>query len=209
MNVIHAIIEGMIRNIGGGLGVRLRSAYYRNKFASCGKELRIDVGVIIEGAKFIHLGDQIWIDKNCILMAGEVQLPDSNQKVFPNNLYSKNEGELHIGSQSHLAPNTIIQAYGGVEIGSNFTASADCKIYSLSNDPKKCKLGTYGSQDIHYVKSNIVIGKNVWLGLNTIVLGGTIEDDVFVGPNSVVIQSLPSKAFAQGNPATKIKDRFQ
>lgn len=209
MNIFQILIEGRIRNIGGGVGVRLRRFFYKRKFKSCGKNLRIDVGVVMEGLSYVSLGDNVWIDKNCILMAGKVDLPSDKEKRFVNPEFLFTEGELHIGSNVHLAPGTIIQAHGGVAIGDNFTASAGCKIYSLSNDPALCKMGTYSNSDIAYLKSQIVIGENVWLGLNTIVLGGTVHKNSFVTPNSVVIKSLEENSYAGGNPAVRIKDRFK
>lgn len=209
MNIFQTLIEGRIRNIGGGVGVRLRRAFYRRKFNSCGKNLRIDVGVVLEGLASVSIGDNVWIDKNCILLAGKVDLPIDTEKRFANPEFLFKEGELHIGSNVHLAPGTIIQAHGGVQIGDYFTASAGSKIYSLSNDPALCKMGTFSSDEIAYVKSQIVIKENVWLGLNTIVLGGTIHKNSFITPNSVVIKSLEENSYAGGNPAVRIKARFK
>ncbi len=209
MNIFQTLIESRIRNIGGGVGVRLRRAFYKRKFNSCGKNLRVDVGVIMEGLSFITIGDNVWIDKNCILMAGKVNLSVEKEKRFDNSEFFYKEGELNIGSNVHFAPGTIIQAHGGVQIGDYFTASAGCKIYSLSNDPALCKMGTYSSDSIAYVKSQIVIKENVWLGLNTIVLGGTIHKNSFITPNSIVVKSLEENSYAGGNPAIRIKERFK
>lgn len=208
LRVFFDVVETIIRNISGRLGIFLRRLYYSKRLAQCGKNLRIDEGVIIQGAEYIYIGDNVWIDKYCILIAGKVDIQPERVKVKQNKNYPYREGELHIGSNVHIAPQCIIQAHGGVSIGNYFTASAGSKIYSLSNDVRKCKHGTQFSNEIWYILSPICIEDNVWLGLNTIVLSGTIKKNSFIAPNSVVITDIEENSFASGNPAKKIKDRF-
>lgn len=51
-----------------------------------------------------------------------------------------------------------------------------------------------------------VIGNNVSLGANVIVIGGVhIGNNVFVGAGSVVVKDIPSNCVAAGNPAKVIK----
>ena len=207
------LIESFLRNISGSLGIRLRRAYYSKRFAKCGKNLRIDEGVIIENPEYIYVGDNVWIDKYCILIAGKVNVPKNQIKVKKNKKYLYNEGELHIGDNVHIAPQCIIQAHGGVSIGKNSGFSSGVKIYSLTNLPNKT------TEDIvhftplgnpYYLLSQIVIEENVGIALNSVILTGiTIEKNCFIAPNSVVITNIKENSFASGNPAKKIKDRFQ
>ena len=208
LNLYFQTVESLIRNISGRIGTVLRRKYYTKRFAQCGKNLVIDEGVIIQGAKDIFIGDNVWIDKYCILMAGKVDIPREQIKIKHNKNYESNEGELHIGSNVHIAPQCIIQAHGGVSIGDYFTSSAGCKIYSLSNDVRSCNFGTHSDNNINYVLSQIHIDENVWLGLNVIVLSGAIEKNSFIAPNSMVLSTIKKNSFANGNPAKKIKDRF-
>ena len=117
-----------------------------------------------------------------------------------------------IGNDSHLSIGTIVQGHGGVAIGDQFGSSAGCFIYSLSNDPRRCRFGTVGgaSNDVHYVETPVKIGRNVWLGLKVIVIGGTIHDDVFVKPNALVfVRDIAANQIAEGQPARAIGPRFQ
>lgn len=209
LNLIFHITESLMRNISGRLGQVLRKTYYSKRFAQCGNNLKIDEGVIIEGIQDIFVGDNVWIDKYTILMAGKVSIPSEKIKAKENKNYMCNEGELHIGSNVHIAPQCIIQAHGGVVIGNYFTASAGSKIYSLSNSVDQCFYGTHSDKEIKHILSPIKIEDNVWLGLNSIILGGEIKKDSFVAPNSVVITSISENSFANGSPAKKIKDRFE
>ena len=208
-NIITSIIESFIRNISGRIGIIIRRKYYSNKFAKCGKNLRIDEGVIIQGLKDIYIGDNVWIDKYCILMAGKVNIPLEQTVIKENKDFKYKQGELYIGSNTHIGCQSILQAHGGISIGDYFTSSSGCKIYSLSNDVQRCQYGTHSEKEINYVLSTIVIENNVWLGLNTIALSGTIEKNSFIAPNSVVITTIKENSFASGNPAKKIKNRFE
>lgn len=208
LSAVSSLISSFIIYIPGSLGIKIRYFYYKKRFKRCGKNVRIDVGVVIEGPNWISIGDNVWIDKYCILIAGPISISDDKIKYKTNLKFFLKKGELYIGSNSHIGIQTIIQAHGGVYIDDYFTSSAGCKIYSLSNDLTRCKFGTFSDKESFYLLSPIVIGKNVWLGLNVIVLGGTIGDNSFVAPNSVVLYDIPENSFASGNPAEKIKDRF-
>lgn len=53
----------------------------------------------------------------------------------------------------------------------------------------------------------IIIGNNVWLCANVIVLPGvTIGDNCVIGAGSVVLHDVPANCFAAGNPARVIRE---
>jgi acetyltransferase-like isoleucine patch superfamily enzyme len=52
----------------------------------------------------------------------------------------------------------------------------------------------------------VVIGDNVWLGVNSVVLKGvTIGKNSVIGANSVVTRDIPPNVIAAGNPCKVIK----
>jgi len=54
---------------------------------------------------------------------------------------------------------------------------------------------------------NIVVGKNVFIGMNSIILPGTtIGENVIIGAGSVVRGNIPSNSIVAGNPAAVIGD---
>jgi acetyltransferase-like isoleucine patch superfamily enzyme len=201
------LVEQVIRNISGSFGRKVRYIYYKRKLGRCGTSVFIDEGVFITNPKFIFLGSNIWIDKSVILIAGFGGNPE-NTKFIPNSSFTKKPGEIHIGSNSHLGIGTIIQGHGGVEIEDYFTTSAGCKIYSLSDDPSKCKKGTFNKTDSFYIATPVKICDNVWLGLNVNVIGNTIGSNSFITTNSVVYKNIPQNSFAEGTPAISKKPRF-
>lgn len=210
---VDNLLRSAIRNISGAPGRKIRYWYYSRRLGGCGKNVIIDEGVIIQGARDIYLGDDVWIDRYCILMAGKVPLePDA--KVHQNPHYQYAEGELHIGNNVHITPYSLIQAHGGVQIGNNCGTGSGAKIYSLtnlptdSNNPERRVCYSWGGE-LAQLSAPIVIGNNVGIGLGAVVLPAvTIEDDCFVAPYSIVMSPIKANSFVSGNPARKIKDRF-
>ncbi|EJT6165213.1 hypothetical protein N2W22_001681 [Clostridium perfringens] len=59
-----------------------------------------------------------------------------------------------------------------------------------------------------FSKQNIVIKNNVWIGLNSIILGNvTIEEGAIIGAGSVVTKNVGKNEIWAGNPAKFIKRR--
>lgn len=53
----------------------------------------------------------------------------------------------------------------------------------------------------------IVLGKNVWIGANTMILPGvTIGDNAVIAAGSVVTRDVPTDTVVAGVPARKIKN---
>ena len=58
-------------------------------------------------------------------------------------------------------------------------------------------------------KGNTVIGNDVWIGQNSVILPGvTIGDGAIIGANSVVGSNVAPYTIAAGNPAKLIRKRF-
>ena len=67
-------------------------------------------------------------------------------------------------------------------------------------------IGTNKSRDYESGRHNPVIGKNVHISTNAVVIGGiTIGDNVTVGAGSVVNKDVPSNCVVAGVPAKIIK----
>lgn len=214
LRLVSTLIESLIRNVGGPLGIRLRRAWYGHRLKACGEGLVVEVGVSIVGAGHISLGDHVWIDRNSVLIAGPPR-PEARivEARCPGDAVA--EGEISIGGHSHLGIGTIIQGHGGVAVGPCFTCSAGVKIYSFSADYRTCRFGTvgYGGEADEYAPgfrvTPVVIGRNVWLGLNVSMIGHRIGDDSFALPGSVLTTDVPPNSVVAGAPARRIRARFE
>ena len=67
-----------------------------------GTNVIIDSGTRFVNPHHISIGDTTWIDKNVILIAGQVKLKKFMSKKNPN--YNGDVGELYIGSRCHISP---------------------------------------------------------------------------------------------------------
>ena len=135
-------------------------------------------------------------------------------------LYSKTiivtrspDAEIIIGNNVGISGATIY-ARKSIRIGDNTAIGGNCKILDndfhpieyedrnrLMNDPNG------GDSDLVPSKP-IVIGRNCFIGCNSIILKGTIlGDGCVVGAGSVVTKSFGSNSVIAGNPAKLIKYR--
>ena len=95
-----------------------------------------------------------------------------------------------------------------IDIGDNTMIGANCKIIDNDFHPLNSKKRISNStNDIK--KSDIKIGRNCFIGMNTIILkGSVIEDNSIVGAGSIVSGKFKSNSIICGNPAKKIKENF-
>ncbi len=110
-----------------------------------------------------------------------------------------------IGKDTFISKHAILDRgpKGFIDIGENCYITRGCAILVHS----RAKMG--GPRKIWSAKQEIKpvkIGKNVFLGWNTVILPGvTIGDNVIIGSMSLVNNDVPSGVVAAGVPAKVIK----
>lgn len=216
---LASIVESCIRNIGGGLGQRLRYQWYRNRFASCGIRVIIQEDVIFQNPENMEVGSDVCFLPHSLITAMPKGSCVVNRivKEVPNPRYEGRPGTIRIGNKVWIGAYNILQGYGGLEIGDKVTTSARVSIYSFSHLPcdesDRTRI-TYANsmvapEPISCIRSPVVLEEGVWLGLNVVVFGGTVGRNSFVATNSVVMKDLEENSWAQGSPARKAKNRFE
>lgn len=200
----------------GRLGIILRRIYYRTRLGTMGRSVRIDPGVHIDNPKYIHIGDHVWIDRNVKLIAG---LPGGSRRMkIIQRKPDISPGVLRIGRNCHIAPDVIIQAHGGVEIGSELTIAAGAKIYSLSHHYRNPDehddttpyrfVGIVDERLQFLLAGSIIIGDGAGVALNTVLLPGSrLGNYAWLTTGSVLKGEIPPGGIASGNPAKIIKFR--
>lgn len=109
------------------------------------------------------------------------------------------------GPYSYVGPNCII--YPKVSIGAYTMIANNVSILGGDHNFKKAGTPTIfsGREEL----KPTIIGKDVWIGSNSIVMTGlTIGDGTIVAAGSVVTKSLEPFSIYGGVPARKIKERF-
>lgn len=131
---------------------------------------------------------------------------------------------VKIGKYTYLSPNTVIES--NVEIGNYCSLAPHVHIgpgehymnyvttHPILFDPvwrKKVNL----VEKQHYVRTikktelKTIIGNDVWIGLNVIILRGVkVGNGAVIGAGSIVTKDIPDYAVVAGNPAKIIKYRF-
>ena len=117
-----------------------------------------------------------------------------------------NKGFLTIADNVNITQNVLISSATKISIGA----------YSLIGENVSIRDANHGiSKDEEIQKQpvnseEIIIGKDVWIGANSIVLKGSLlEDGIVIGANSLVngkSKTARYKVYA-GNPVQFIKDR--
>lgn len=213
LNPLNDLIRFFIIYMPGKTGIYIRRFYYGLKLKSCGRNLVIDIGVSIDGLDLITIGDNVCIDKFCIIATGK-QI--SGKVIKKNNSkFTYQNGEIIIGSNVHIVQFVILMGYGGIQIANNSVLSASTKIYSLTNmaydiEDKSKVVSIIPYDTAPSLLGPVVLGENVWIGLNNILMPGiTIEKNSFSTSNSLIVDSFSENSYISGDPAILLRNRFQ
>ena len=147
------------------------------------------------GGKYISIGENVYIAKNCILTAWD--------KYLGRNFTPKIEigNNVSLGEYNHITAINEVKIGNGVLTGRWVTvtdnAHGDIDMNSLKLKPSDRPLVTKGP---------VVIGDRVWIGDKVTILPGvTVGEGSVIGANAVVTKDIPPYCIAGGNPAKIIK----
>ena len=116
-------------------------------------------------------------------------------------------GDLNVmanGNRQHLK----IGHFCSIASGVTFVLSADHPLEKISTFPFKTMcLGITDSEAVS--KGDIIVGDDVWIGQNAVILSGvTIGQGAVIAAGAVVNKDVPPYAVVGGVPAKLIKYRF-
>lgn len=126
-------------------------------------------------------GDRVFIETPVHMSYGShVHLEESFYANF--NLVLVDDTDIYIGDKTMIGPNVTVCTTGH-------------PAYPL-----------YREMVAHY-SLPIHIGKNVWIGANSVVLPGvTIGDNTVIGAGSIVTRDIPANVVAVGNPCRVMRE---
>jgi acetyltransferase-like isoleucine patch superfamily enzyme len=138
----------------------------------------------------------------------QVRRLDRGEKVsFGPNVSFRNAERIHLGAGTHIGEYSILWA-------GNSTAHIRLGEKCLLAPHVTITASNYGIEqgtpvmDQPKREANITIGRDVWLGANTVVLAGvTIGDGAIVAAGAVVTKDVPANAIVGGVPARVIGER--
>lgn len=128
---------------------------------------RISLNVKFRTAK----GGRIVVKSNCIMES--------------NVLCKASRGCIIIGKHSYINRNCNIVSQEKIEIGENSTIGPNVCIYDHDHNYNRLEEKT------SFTSKGIVIGKNVWIGANAIILKGvTIKDNSVISAGAIVTSDV-------------------
>ncbi len=90
---------------------------------------------------------------------------------------------IEIGNNVHIGDNAHISGIGGLYIGDNTHISRNLLLFTDSHNYK----GKYLPYDNTNINKKVIIEKNVWIGMNVIILPGShIMEGSIIGAGAVV-----------------------
>lgn len=111
---------------------------------------------------------------------------------------------IYIGDDVVINSFVHIWGHGGVHIGNRVMIAAHTTITSLTHN--------YNLKDMRFspaIKSKVTIEDDVWIGSNVVIMPGiTIKKGAVVGAGSVVTKDVNPYSIVVGNPANEIKKRI-
>lgn len=217
-NLPMEIWLSLICHFPGAVGFRLRYRFWKRRLKFLGKKALIDQGVYFQNPQYISIGDFCWIDKGVIILAGPDNSPRP-RRYIANEDFPLEKGMVHIGKFVHLGPYSIISGIGGVYVGDECGLASGVKIFSFSNhyrsdehpSDRRYPFALFVDHDRQYmIEGAVYLGHNVGVALNTVILPGvSIGRDSFVAINSVVFSSFAENSLLAGNPAKRVKSRYE
>ncbi len=201
--------------IPGALGLWIRKTLYPRMISQCGKGIVWGRDMVLRYPQKIRIQDLSIFDDGCVLDAKG----DSNQGIF-------------IGKSCMFGRQTILGCKNAdIVIGDRVGIGAHCILHAVDTSPVHIEDNTVIGPNVYLAaggnyhfertdipigqqgvdcKGGIRIGKNSWIGANTVILDGvTLGNDVIVGAGSVVAKDLPPFAIAVGNPARVVRMRLE
>ena len=123
---------------------------------------------------------------------------------FPDNPYNPHAwiiGDPVVGPGTWIGAFTVIDASGGLSIGSGCDISCGAHIYTHSS-VRRCVSGrTYTQVD----RAPVVLGDRVFVGANAVIMMGVrIGDEAVIAAGAVVTKDVPARTVVAGVPARPV-----
>ncbi len=116
-------------------------------------------------------------------------------------------GDVIIGAGSYINSGCVLYAGHGIRIGANVLIAANCTL-APTNHEIRDRSRLIREQGFSPSRGGIVIEDDVWVGANSVLLDGAIlRRGCVVGAGSVVREELPEYSINVGSPARTVSWR--
>lgn len=119
----------------------------------------------------------------------------------------RNAHNIILGENTRITMDCCIWAgdKGKITFGDNVLVGPGVKMFAANHGTKLCETPMVYQKRI---EKDILIGNNVWIGANSLVVAGvSIGDGAIIAAGSVVTKDIPANVIVGGTPAKIIKHR--
>ena len=114
---------------------------------------------------------------------------------------------LTIGDGTYIGPRCLLGAGGGITIGQRATFGAGVHLLAENHEFRDAGRPI---QDQGVTRAGITIEDDVWIGNNVIVIDGVrVGKGAVIGAGAIVTKDVPAYAIAVGNPARITGSRIE
>jgi acetyltransferase-like isoleucine patch superfamily enzyme len=209
--VVEQMVMGLLGGIPSLVGVGLRGIAYKLLLKSEGLPI-IEHHVRLLSPANLHLGKNVYLDSGVYLNAlpGGITIGAGSSLMHGTVFHVFNYRDLPqagiwAGKNCFFGEYTCIRGQGGVRIGDGVYTGTQVQIAAVNHvfaDPNQF------IKDQGITADGITIEDDVWLGSNAVVVDGvTIGKGSVIGAGAVVSKSIPPYSIAVGVPAKVIGDR--
>lgn len=129
-----------------------------------------------------------------------------NKVIIGCNVTFKHWQNISIGNLVSIHENSYLDGYGSIEIGNNVSIAHNCSFISSSHTWENISLSI---RENPIEKRPVYLADNIWIGCGVRIIGRvTIEKDIIVGANSLVLKDLKQNGIYVGSPAIFVKNVY-
>lgn len=153
---------------------------------------------------FCHKGSKIEFDNSGGIVINSSTVSNLVGISQPSIISCRDGGKIKIGANVGISGSTLY-ALSQISIGNNTIIGSGCKIIDNDFHPLDYKK-RINQKDCDISRKPIIIGERCFIGMNSIILKGSIlGNNCIVGAGSVVNGQFPDNVIIAGNPAKIIK----
>jgi acetyltransferase-like isoleucine patch superfamily enzyme len=212
--VAFELINLLVRNVPGALGLFLRGKLYPLFLGACGPGVVFGPGITFRHPHKIRIGAGAVIDDHCML---DAKGTDNDGIVIEEEVFlgrytilSCKNGDIILRARSNFGFFCDVSSANRVEVGADTVIAA--YVYILSG-------GNYGLDQLdqpiaHQFDASSAmptrVGEGSWLGARVTVFEGvTIGRGAAIGAGAVVTRDVPDHGIALGVPARTVRHRSE
>lgn len=160
--------------------------------------LRFKTALLFLGIKALGYFPSLWVRKAVIKHVYRAKI--GKGAILYSGFEIRSPGKLDVGAYTVIGHKAVLDARGGLKIGSNVNLSSEVMIWTAQHD--------YQDPDFGTDFKPVVVGKYAWLGPRCIILPGvTIGEGAVIAAGAVVTKNVEPYAVMGGVPARKITNR--